>query len=55
MALYREAASAAQLASALALIDYPASRLQIVNVMEEDDEANRHAFETLALPAALNC
>jgi cellulose synthase/poly-beta-1,6-N-acetylglucosamine synthase-like glycosyltransferase len=51
VALYREAASAVQLASALARIDYPASRLQIVIVMEEDDEATRQAFETLALPA----
>jgi len=51
VALYREAASAAQLASALSRIDYPASRLQIVVAMEEDDAATRQAFEALALPA----
>ncbi|MCC2097922.1 MAG: glycosyltransferase, partial [Hyphomicrobiales bacterium] len=50
-ALYREAASAQQLAAALRRIDYPAAKLQIIIVLEEDDSETRQAFEALDLPA----
>ena len=51
IALYREAAVAAKLTRALNALDYPAAKLDIKLVVEEDDADTRAALERLALPA----
>lgn len=48
--LYREAGVAAKLIEALARLDYPVDRLQILLVTEEDDEATRAALHSSDLP-----
>ncbi len=48
--LFREAAIANDLVSALAALDYPASRLQVLLILEEADLATRDAIARLALP-----
>ncbi len=50
-ALYREAPVAAKLISALDALDYPAAKLDIKLVVEEDDAETLAALERLALPA----
>jgi cellulose synthase/poly-beta-1,6-N-acetylglucosamine synthase-like glycosyltransferase len=50
-ALYREAPVAAKLIRALDALDYPAAKLDIKLVVEEDDAETRVALERLALPA----
>ncbi len=47
--LYREAGVAAKLVEALARLDYPADRLQILLVTEADDEATRAALHSSGL------
>lgn len=49
VALYREAEVAAKLVEAIARLAYPADRLQILFVTEEDDEATRRALHTAPL------
>lgn len=49
--LYREAEVAAHLCAALRDLDYPASRLDIKLMIEDDDLATRRALEALALPS----
>jgi glycosyltransferase XagB len=51
VALHREARVVAQLAAALAAIDYPRGKLDIKLVIEHDDRATRLAIEALDLPA----
>jgi cellulose synthase/poly-beta-1,6-N-acetylglucosamine synthase-like glycosyltransferase len=49
--LYKEAEIAPHLVAALAAIDYPAARLQVMIAVEADDEETRAALEAMALPA----
>lgn len=48
--LYQEAAVAPDLVQALAAIDYPVNRLQILLVVESDDSGTRDCLEALVLP-----
>jgi cellulose synthase/poly-beta-1,6-N-acetylglucosamine synthase-like glycosyltransferase len=50
VALYREAAVAAQLMRAIEALDYPSDRLQVILVLEEDDAATLSALAWLRLP-----
>lgn len=51
--LYREAAIAPDLVWALAALDYPADRLQVLLVLESDDVETRERLEVLALPTCM--
>lgn len=50
VALYKEARIARKLASALAAIDYPKAKLDIIIVLEEEDHETQAAFARLGLP-----
>ncbi|MDB5649818.1 MAG: glycosyltransferase [Hyphomicrobiales bacterium] len=50
IALYREAAVAPRLVAALAAIDYPVVKLQIIFALEADDHATQDALQAQALP-----
>ena len=49
-ALYKEARVAEKLAKALAALDYPHAKLDILIVLEEEDHETRSAFALLGLP-----
>ena len=51
--LYREREIAERLVQRLARLDYPASRLDILLVVEADDRTTRHALASVALPATM--
>lgn len=51
--LSREASVVAQLVEAIARLDYPSHRLEVMFLVEEDDEETRSALESLRLP--LHC
>lgn len=51
VALYREAAVAPRLAAAMAGIDYPAVKLEIIFLLEADDHATQAALRAQNLPA----
>ncbi len=48
--LYREAAVVARLATGLAALDYPVSKIEVKFVVESDDHQTRAAIEALDLP-----
>src|SRR6266702_2657062 len=48
--LYKEARVVAQFAQAMTALDYPAEKLQILFLTEEDDTATRNAIRALSLP-----
>ncbi len=51
VALYREARVARRLFDGLASLDYPASKLQILFLLEEDDAETLAAFRAIDMPA----
>src|SRR6266567_814142 len=48
--LYKEAQVVAQFAQAMTALDYPAEKLQILFLTEEDDATTRNAIRALSLP-----
>ncbi len=48
--LYREASVTSQLVQAISRLDYPAQRLDVMLLVEEDDDETRDALESLRLP-----
>src|SRR6266566_4843042 len=48
--LYKEAQVVAQFAQAMTVLDYPAEKLQILFLTEEDDATTRNAIRALSLP-----
>jgi cellulose synthase/poly-beta-1,6-N-acetylglucosamine synthase-like glycosyltransferase len=52
--LYREAAVISQLVQAIARLDYPVRRLDVMLLVEEDDDETRSALERLRLPRHFN-